>query len=48
MTFDDWAMILTDNKANLNINEMNIEQAYSFFFLLQWRHKPSKLKATLA
>ena len=31
MTFDDWAMILTDNKANLNINEMNIEQAYSFF-----------------
>ena len=46
MTFDDWVVILTVNKANPNINEMKIEWAYSFFF--KRSHKQSKLKATLA
>ena len=35
MTFDDWVVILTANKANPKINEMKIERAYLFFFLMK-------------
>ena len=32
MTFDDWAVILKANKVNSNINEVNNEQVFFFFF----------------
>ena len=31
-TFDDWAVILKANKVNSNINEVNNEQAYYYYF----------------